>query len=45
MLQDEGRQVVETIRAAGGEAAFMHLDVTDEANWKSVVDAAVATLR
>jgi NAD(P)-dependent dehydrogenase (short-subunit alcohol dehydrogenase family) len=43
VLEDEGRQVADSIRAAGGDATFMRLDVTDEANWKSVVDATVAT--
>jgi NAD(P)-dependent dehydrogenase (short-subunit alcohol dehydrogenase family) len=42
VLEDEGRQVVESIRAAGGEATFLRLDVTDEANWKSLVDTTVA---
>jgi NAD(P)-dependent dehydrogenase (short-subunit alcohol dehydrogenase family) len=43
VLEDEGRQVVDSIRAAGGEATFLRLDVADEANWKSVVDATVAS--
>ena len=43
VLEDEGRQVADSIRAAGGEATFLRLDVTNEANWKSVVDATVAT--
>jgi len=43
VLEDEARQVVDSIRAAGAEATFLRLDVTDEANWKSVVDATVAT--
>jgi NAD(P)-dependent dehydrogenase (short-subunit alcohol dehydrogenase family) len=42
VLVDEGRQVAHGIRDAGGEASFMHLDVTDEANWKQVVDETVA---
>lgn len=42
LLDDEGHQVTDAIRAAGGEAAYMHLDVADEANWKAVVDATVA---
>ena len=32
-----GGDVVRTIEAAGGEAAFLKLDVTDEANWQSFV--------
>lgn len=42
VLVDEGRQVAHGIRAAGGEASLMHLDVTDEANWKQIVDETVA---
>ncbi len=42
MLEDDGRKVAADIDAAGGAAAFMRLDVTDEANWQSVVDATVA---
>ncbi|HEX5327656.1 MAG TPA: glucose 1-dehydrogenase [Acetobacteraceae bacterium] len=41
VLADEGRQVADTIRGAAGEALFMVLDVTDEANWKAVVEAMV----
>jgi NAD(P)-dependent dehydrogenase (short-subunit alcohol dehydrogenase family) len=43
-LEDEGRKVADDINAAntpGGEAVFMRLDVTDEANWKQVVDETV----
>ena len=42
MLDQEGQAVAESINAAGGEALFMHLNVTDEAGWKAVVDATVA---
>jgi len=42
MLEDDGRKVAADINAAGGAAAFMRLDVTDEANWDSVVQATVA---
>jgi NAD(P)-dependent dehydrogenase (short-subunit alcohol dehydrogenase family) len=44
MLAAEGQQVADDINAAntpGGEAVFLRLDVTDEANWKQVVDATV----
>src|ERR1700733_1122698 len=41
-LDDDGRKVVADIVAANGAASFHHLDVTDEANWKQVVEAAVA---
>ncbi|HEY1935815.1 MAG TPA: glucose 1-dehydrogenase [Acetobacteraceae bacterium] len=43
-LEDEGRKLADDINAAntpGGEAMFMRLDVTDEANWKQVVDDTV----
>jgi NAD(P)-dependent dehydrogenase (short-subunit alcohol dehydrogenase family) len=43
-LEAEGRKVAEDINAAnapGGEAVFMRLDVTDEANWTRVVDETV----
>lgn len=32
-----GRQVADDIRAKGGNAAYFHLDTTDEAQWISVV--------
>ncbi len=32
-----GGEVVTAIKAAGGEAVFLKLDVTDEANWQAVV--------
>ncbi len=35
--------VVAGINKAGGKATYLHLDVTDEAGWKSVVDKTVAT--
>jgi NAD(P)-dependent dehydrogenase (short-subunit alcohol dehydrogenase family) len=41
-LDEDGKTVVDEIVTANGAAAFRHLDVTDEANWKSVVEAAVA---
>jgi NAD(P)-dependent dehydrogenase (short-subunit alcohol dehydrogenase family) len=41
-LQDDaGQAVVAEIEAAGGRAAFVHLDVTDEAGWAAAVDFAV----
>ncbi len=42
LLEDEGRKVAADIVAAGGAATFMKLDVTNEADWKRVVDATVA---
>jgi NAD(P)-dependent dehydrogenase (short-subunit alcohol dehydrogenase family) len=42
MLEDDGRKVAQEIVAANGKAEFARLEVTDEANWKAVVDATVA---
>jgi NAD(P)-dependent dehydrogenase (short-subunit alcohol dehydrogenase family) len=42
LLETEGAAVVDEIAAAGGKAEFALLDVTDEAAWQAVVDAAVA---
>ncbi|MBN9461083.1 MAG: glucose 1-dehydrogenase [Burkholderiales bacterium] len=38
----EGQALAEAIRKGGGQARFMHHDVSDEAQWKAVVDATVA---
>lgn len=43
ILDDEGRQVEAAIRQAGGEATYVHLDVTQEADWQEAVQTAVAT--
>jgi NAD(P)-dependent dehydrogenase (short-subunit alcohol dehydrogenase family) len=42
MLEAEGRTVVAAIAAAGGQARFLRLDVTQEAEWEAAVAAAVA---
>ena len=42
ILDDEGRQVEAQIRELGGEATYVHLDVTSEADWQSAVDTAVS---
>jgi NAD(P)-dependent dehydrogenase (short-subunit alcohol dehydrogenase family) len=41
ILDQEGSSVAEAVRAAGGEAAYVHLDVTNEASWRAAVDTAV----
>ena len=41
ILDDDGRQVEAAIRAAGGEATYVHLNVTSEADWRAAVDTAV----
>jgi NAD(P)-dependent dehydrogenase (short-subunit alcohol dehydrogenase family) len=43
ILEAEGKQVVTSIQAAGGQAAFQKLDVTSEADWQAAVAAAVAS--
>jgi NAD(P)-dependent dehydrogenase (short-subunit alcohol dehydrogenase family) len=42
VLEAEGRQVVDKITAAGGQAKFVALDVTREEDWQAAVKAAVA---
>src|SRR5256886_13521229 len=40
ILDEAGRQVEAAIRAAGGEATYVHLNVTSEADWRAAVDTA-----
>jgi NAD(P)-dependent dehydrogenase (short-subunit alcohol dehydrogenase family) len=42
MLEAEGKAVADGITAAGGKAMFLALNVTDEAGWKTLMDATVA---
>lgn len=42
VLDSEGKAVEETIREAGGEARYIHLDVTQEEDWQEAVGTAVA---
>ncbi|MDP1837061.1 MAG: glucose 1-dehydrogenase [Reyranella sp.] len=42
ILDQEGKEVVAGIGKAGGHASYIHLDVTDEAQWKAAVEATVA---
>jgi len=42
MLEDEGRKVEAEINEAGGECAFVVLDVSDEDAWRKAVDDAVS---
>src|ERR671930_1240943 len=37
---EEGRQVEAEIRTAGGDATYVHLNVTSEADWRAAVDTA-----
>jgi cyclopentanol dehydrogenase len=41
ILDAEGQKVEAAIRAAGGEAVYVHLDVTSEADWQRAVQTAV----
>src|SRR5499427_10098493 len=40
VLEAEGKSTVEEIRAAGGEATFVRLDVTNESDWAGAVTEA-----
>jgi NAD(P)-dependent dehydrogenase (short-subunit alcohol dehydrogenase family) len=42
VLDDEGKQVEAEIAELGGEALYIHLDVTSEADWRAAVDTAVS---
>ena len=42
VLDDEGRQVEAEIAAAGGEAVYVRMDVTDEDSWREAVGTAVS---
>ena len=42
VLEEDGRQVEAEITEAGGEAMFVLLNVSDEANWESAVQQIVA---
>ena len=42
ILDQEGKEVVAEIGKAGGHASYLHLDVTDEAQWKAAVEETVA---
>lgn len=43
ILEDAGRQVARSISATGAKAAFVHLDVSDEAGWLTAVSATHTT--
>ena len=42
VLDEQGKQVEAEIHEAGGEALYIHLDVTQEAHWVSAVENAVS---
>jgi NAD(P)-dependent dehydrogenase (short-subunit alcohol dehydrogenase family) len=41
LLERDGQQTVDTIKAAGGQARFVKLDVTSESEWRAAVEATV----
>ena len=41
LRDDEGKAVEAEIKAAGGEASYLHLDVTNEDDWRAAVARAV----
>jgi NAD(P)-dependent dehydrogenase (short-subunit alcohol dehydrogenase family) len=41
ILDAEGQKVEAEIRASGGEATYVHLDVTSEREWRAAVETAV----
>jgi NAD(P)-dependent dehydrogenase (short-subunit alcohol dehydrogenase family) len=41
ILDEEGKRVEAQIRELGGEATYVHLDVTREADWQAAVETAV----
>ena len=43
VLEKDGEALIADIKKAGGNATFMSLDVTDEAQWKATVERTVAT--
>lgn len=42
ILDEEGHKLEAEINESGGSVMYVHLDVTNELNWRSAVDAAVA---
>jgi NAD(P)-dependent dehydrogenase (short-subunit alcohol dehydrogenase family) len=42
ILENEGTAVAEAIKASGGDASFVALDVSNEEQWRSGIDASVA---
>ena len=43
VLDDEGKKVEEEIRDSGGDAIYVHLDVTRESDWRAAVDTAISS--
>jgi cyclopentanol dehydrogenase len=43
VLDDEGKKVEAEIRASGGKATYVHLNVTREADWRAAIATAVSS--
>src|SRR5437879_12131022 len=43
VLDDDGKKVEAQIRSAGGQATYVHLNVTQEVDWRAAVAPAVQT--
>jgi cyclopentanol dehydrogenase len=43
VLDEDGKKVEVEIRASGGQATYVHLNVTRDANWRTAVATAVTT--
>src|SRR5438128_12498294 len=43
VLDDDGKKVEAEIRASGGQATYVHLNVTREGDWRAAVAQAVQT--
>jgi len=41
VLDDEGRKVEAAVRGKGGDVAYLHLDVSSEADWQKAVQVAI----
>ncbi|MDN3058218.1 glucose 1-dehydrogenase [Streptomyces sp. SRF1] len=42
IADEDGASAVDGIRAAGGQARYLHLDVTDESSWTAAIEAVLA---
>src|SRR2546428_12982285 len=43
VLDDDGKKLEASIRSAGGQATYVHLNVTQEVDWRAAVATAVQT--
>ena len=43
ILDDEGLKIESQIRELGGDATFVHLDVTQESDWDNAVKTAISS--